>query len=305
VKRRDFIVGLGSSLAIIPFSNLNAVIDELNGETEFKLNILHTNDTHSRIDPFPNDGSQWSGKGGVSRRAAYFATVKSNNTHTLIVDAGDILQGTPYFNYYKGEVEIEAMNKMGYEVATLGNHDFDAGIERLATLIEKAHFSFINCNYDVAGTPIENKFTPFKIIKKGKLKIGLYGLGVDLDGLHIPEIAEKIKYTDPIIAAQKAEKQLKEQNCNLIICLSHLGNTSRIYGQAADSDIAKNTRCTDLIIGGHTHTFLEKPQNFTNLSGKTVLVNQVGWAGIWVGNIEFYFDSKGKKTIVTNTKMMN
>lgn len=269
-----------------------------------RLTILHTNDVHSRIDPFPMDGGRNQGLGGVVQRAELIKKIRSQEESVLLLDAGDIFQGTPYFNIYKGEPEIKAMSAMGYDAGTIGNHDFDAGLEDLALQLDRhATFPMIICNYDFAGTPMENKYQPYKIFRRGGLKIGVLGVGVELQGLVPDNLAGNTKYLDPVQQANEAAAALKKQNCDLIICLSHLGYK---YGDNKISDLtfAPQTENIDLIIGGHTHTFLDEPTVLKNKQGESVLINQVGWAGIQLGRLDFVFEKKNGKTLVESKSIV-
>jgi 5'-nucleotidase len=267
-------------------------------DTPKRLTILHTNDTHSRIDPFPMDGSRNQGMGGVASRAALIKQIRSQEENVLLLDAGDIFQGTPYFNIYKGEPEIKAMTAMGYDAATIGNHDFDAGMEALAMQLDRhASFPMIICNYDFAGTPMETKYQPYKIFRKGGLKIGVLGVGVELEGLVPENLYGKTKYLDPVQQANQTAAILKAQNCDLIICLSHLGYRS---GKMSDTILAPQTENIDLIIGGHSHTFLEKPDVVKNKKGEDILINQVGFAGLQLGCLDFSFEKRNRKNLVNS-----
>ncbi len=256
-----------------------------------RLVILHTNDVHSRLDPFPMDGSRNQGLGGVAARAKLINDIRANEQHVLLLDAGDIFQGTPYFNLYKGEPEMKAMQEMGYDACTMGNHDFDAGLENFATQLSKTSFPVLLCNYDFTGTAMENKSLPYKIFKKGKLKIGVTGVGIEMKGLVPDNLFGNTKYLDPIQQLnQTASKLKREKNCDMVICLSHLGyqyreNANRI----CDLILAKETEYVDLIIGGHTHTFLNEPVLVKNKNGEDVLINQVGWGGIQLGRLDYEF----------------
>jgi 5'-nucleotidase len=215
----------------------------------------------------------------------------------LVLDAGDIFQGTPYFNFFQGDLEIDLMNKMRYDAATIGNHDFDGGIDTLAKQITRSNFPFVNCNYDFTNTPVAGKVHKHVVIKKGKLKIGITGCGVELNGLVPDKLYVNTKYLDPVKCVQEQVDILKyEKKCHLIICLSHLGYK---YDNAKVSDIvlAKQTTNIDLIIGGHTHTFLEKPDVQKNKDGKDVLINQVGWAGVQIGHLEYFFEKSFRKKL--------
>ena len=267
-------------------------------EEEVKLTILHTNDTHSRIDPFPMDGGRNQGLGGVAARAGLINQIRKQEAHVLLLDAGDIFQGTPYFNIYKGEPEIKAMSAMGYDATTIGNHDFDAGLEVLnRQLRSHARFPMLVSNYDFSGTPMEHTYQPYSIFKKGRLKVGVFGIGIELKGLVPENLYGHTKYLDPVQKASEVAAELKRKDCDLIICLSHLGYK---YAENKISDVilAKETENIDLIIGGHTHTFLDVPVSVKNKKGEEVLINQVGFAGIQLGRLDFVFEKrKGKKLL--------
>ena len=268
-------------------------------EKAYKLTVLHTNDVHSRIDPFPMDGSANQGLGGVAARAEIIEKIRREEEHVLLLDAGDIFQGTPYFNFYKGEPEIKAMSTMKYDATTIGNHDFDAGLDNLATqLTNHATFPMLVANYDFNGTPMEYKYQPYRVFKKGKIKVGVFGLGIEMAGLVSENLSAGTKYLDPVIKGNEiAYKLKKEKNCDLVICLSHLGN-SYSDNKVSDKRLAMETENIDLIIGGHTHTFLAAPIVYKNKKGDDVLVNQVGWAGIQLGRLDFDF------TKISNKKLL-
>ncbi|MDX1955926.1 MAG: metallophosphoesterase [Chitinophagaceae bacterium] len=266
-----------------------------------KLTILHTNDTHSRIDPFPMDGSRNQGQGGVAARAALIDKLRKEEDDLLLLDAGDIFQGTPYFNLYKGEPEIRCMSAMGYDAATIGNHDFDAGLENLANKLTFASFPIIICNYDFSGTPMEHKYVPYKVFNKGKLKVGITGVGIQLHGLVPENLYGATKYLSPVEKANETASYLrKEKNCDMVICLSHLGYKYK-DNTVSDVVLARESEEIDLIIGGHTHTFMDKPESFVNKKGKPVLVNQVGWAGLQLGRLDFEFSKFSRKNLVNST----
>jgi 5'-nucleotidase len=190
-----------------------------------KLTILHTNDVHSRIDPFPMDGGPNQGQGGVAKRAALIEKIRKEEKNVLLFDAGDIFQGTPYFNYFKGELEIKMMSALGYDAATIGNHDFDGGIENLKNqLSAHAKFPMLNCNYIMKDTAMDGFSLPYQIFKKCRLKIGVTGVGVKLENLVPNQLTGGIQCEDPILRAEKTASFLKnEMKCDYVICLSHLG----------------------------------------------------------------------------------
>jgi 5'-nucleotidase len=263
------------------------------------LVILHTNDVHSRLEPFPMDGSRNQGLGGVAARAQLINDIRAKHEQVLLLDAGDIFQGTPYFNMYKGEPEIKAMTQMGYDACIMGNHDFDAGLENFATQLSHARFPVIMCNYDFTATAMEGKSIPYKVFKKGKLIIGVTGVGIEMNGLVPENLTQGTKYLDPIQHLNETAYLLRKQkDCDMVICLSHLGyqykeNPNKI----CDTILAKESEGVDLIIGGHTHTFLNDPVVVKNKRGADVLINQVGWAGINLGRLDYEFLPGKKKNL--------
>lgn len=295
MKRRNFIQQTAATTALVTFGGLG--LQSFAPSTAKKITILHTNDVHSHIDPFgPNDGRN-ANKGGVARRAALVESIRQENPNTLLLDAGDIFQGTPYFNYYGGELEFKLMSMLKYDAATIGNHDFDNGIEGLYAQLPHAKFEFVSANYDFSNTIMETHVKPYKIFIKDGIKIGVFGLGIELDGLVIKSMYKETKYLDPIeIATDMSRILKKEKKCDLVICLSHLGYHYRNFEEkASDLNLARATKDIDLIIGGHTHTFLPKPTIEKNSVGHNVLVNQVGCYGLYLGRIDFYFDSDKTK----------
>lgn len=292
-NRRTFIKNLGAgTLGVLVVSGPMRAFAK---EELVQLTILHTNDFHSHIDPFPKDAARNAGEGGMARRAAFIQKIRSEQKNVLVFDAGDIFQGTPYFNYFKGELELKLMTEMGYDAATIGNHDLDNGLEGLNAQLKNAGFPFINSNYDFSETILAGKILPYKVFKKQGIKIGVYGLGIELEGLVSRPNYGKTRYLDPLETALRMEKFLKEEKkADLVVCLSHLGYAYK-EKKISDLDVAAATFHTDLIIGGHTHTFLKEPEKVTNRSGRTVLVNQVGFGGLLLGRIDYFFEKKGRK----------
>lgn len=270
---------------------------------EQKLTILHTNDVHSRLEPFPMDGSKNAGLGGVAQRAALIKDIRNETNNILLLDAGDIFQGTPFFNMYKGEPEIKAMSMMGYDACTIGNHDFDAGMDNLATQLKNATFSMLVCNYDFTNTPMEGKTVPYKIFKKAGLKIGVLGVGIEGKGLIPDALFGNTIYHNPIEYANKTAETLKKEGCDMIICLSHLGDKYS-DDKLSDEILAKETYDIDLIIGGHTHRFFPEPRKYSNRNGNDVFVNQVGWAGIQLGRLDYSFARNKKKSLVKSNTVV-
>lgn len=291
MKRRDFIQKTAASSVALGLVN-NGISNLLLPETK-KITILHTNDVHSHIDPFPADHPRNANMGGAARRAAIIENIRKEEENVLLLDAGDIFQGTPYFNYYGGELEFKLMSMMQYDLATMGNHDFDNGIDGFYAQLPHAKFDFVSANYDFKNTILNDIVKPYKIFNKNGIKIGIFGLGVELDGLVDKKLYKETVYNNPIEVAQDMTKILKEeQKCDLIICLSHLGFSYKNEPyKVSDLELAKKTKNIDLIIGGHTHTFLDKPVIEKNSEGKDVLINQVGCYGINLGKIDFYFST--------------
>ena len=303
MKRRDFIQKTAASSTLL---GLGLSLSSFETVKSRHLTVLHTNDVHSYIDPFPVTHPKNPNMGGVSRRAALIESIRKENPNVLLLDAGDIFQGTPYFNYYGGELELKLMSMMNYDLATLGNHDFDNGIDGFYSQMHHANFDFVSANYNFENTILNGKVNPYKIIHKNGIKIGVFGLGIELEGLVDKKNYKETVYLNPIEIAQDMSRILKqEKKCDLVICLSHIGyQYKNDPDKICDVNLATLTKDIDLIIGGHTHTFLDKPTVLKNAEGKDVLVNQVGCYGINLGRIDFYFDndssliSKGKSIIV-------
>ena len=299
MKRRKFIKQTTASLALASVGGLT-----FNScETKPKhITILHTNDTHSQIEPFDISHHKFANKGGVARRASLVQKVRKENPNTLLLDAGDIFQGTPYFNYFGGEIEFKLMSLLKYDAATMGNHDFDNSIDGFHHQLPNANFDFVCANYDFKNTILNTLVKPYKIFFKDGIKIGVFGLGIELHNLVSPELFKETNYLDPIEITKDITRELKEnENCDLIICLSHLGYHYKNTQKVSDLKLAAATKDIDLIIGGHTHTFLPKPTLVKNVNNETVIVNQVGAYGVNLGRIDFYFDKQNNKEISNKT----
>ncbi|MEN9968155.1 MAG: hypothetical protein RIR94_327 [Bacteroidota bacterium] len=251
-----------------------------------ELVILHTNDTHSQIDPLPANHNKYPNQGGIVARANLIAQYREAHEHVLLLDAGDFFQGTPYFNRFHGVLEMKLMSQLAYNVVTLGNHDFDIGIAGFMNAQQYANFKFVNANYDFSETAMAAVVQPYQIIQKGRYKVGIFGLGIDLKGLVHADNFEGIHIKDPYESASSVVKALKQQNCNLIICLSHLGYQYSDPSKPSDLLLAEKIPGIDLILGGHTHTFMDAPTKVTNAVGQDVWIHQVGWAGVRLGAIE-------------------
>lgn len=290
MKRRTFIrnTALVGGLGLVMPKHVLAQLASEESETE-ELVLLHTNDVHSRIDAFPDNDPKFPGRGGVAKRMSLINAIRKKEKHVVLLDCGDIFQGTPYFNLFGGEPELKAMSLMNYDAATMGNHDFDNGLEGFHAVMHHANFPFICTNYNFDHTLLRNKTNKVLIIQKGNLKIGVIGLGIELDGLVQPALFGDTVYLDPIQTAEKYGRILKEQKgCDLVVCLSHLGYEYD-NDKVSDRVLAAKTSFIDIILGGHTHTFLYKPVMVSNAQKRPVLINQVGWGGINLGYIKLQF----------------
>ena len=266
------------------------LLEPAKGET--LITVLHTNDTHSQIDPVLDNDKNYPGKGGVARRATLVKRIRKENPNTLLIDGGDVMQGTPYFNFYKGEVEYKAMSLIGYDAGTLGNHEFDNGVEALGKALQFATFDIVSTNYDVRGSVLENKVKTHSVKTVGGVRVGLFGLGISPAGLITPENFKGITYNDPVIAARKVVKTLREQErCALVVCMSHLGYPfkDRPSNNIDDPKLAAQVDGIDFIASGHSHLFMDKPAEQTQPCGAKTLIFQVGKSGINVGRIDFTF----------------
>ncbi|MFT5158320.1 MAG: 5'-nucleotidase [Bacteroidia bacterium] len=300
-SRRAFVSVLGKAaaglaLASGPFISV--------GRNRSSLSILYTNDWHSRIEPFPMDGGKYQGLGGASKRAALIAKIRTEQKHVLLLDSGDVFQGTPYFNVFGGELEFKLMSEMGYDAITLGNHDFDAGLDGLAKQLPHARFSILSSNYNFSQTILKNKCQPSQVFNKGSTRIGVIGCGIELKNLVPDHLFGNTIYTDPISAVNEQAKILKKkEGCDLVIVLSHLGYEYQ-SDKVSDIILAKNSSNIDLILGGHTHTFLNTPTNVINNEGGVVNISQTGWAGINLGKIDFEADSYFEQKL-SNSTLLN
>lgn len=285
-SRREFIkrTALGATALSLTPGNL------LSKTKITQLTILHTNDMHSHIQPFESGRNK--GLGGMSQRATIIKKIRNEGNQVLLLDAGDIFQGTPYFNVYGGELEFKLMSEMGYDASTIGNHDFDNGINGLVKKLPYANFPFIVSNYDFSNTAMEGNYLKYKVFNKGGLKIGVFGVGIELEGLVPKELYGNTLYQNPIEKSNYYSEYLKNSlGCDLVICLSHLGFQYKT-NKVSDKILASQSKYIDLIIGGHTHTFLNKPVVAKNLDNKKVQIAQVGWGGINIGRIDYFFNQK-------------
>ncbi|WP_374460980.1 bifunctional UDP-sugar hydrolase/5'-nucleotidase [Chryseobacterium taeanense] len=311
MDRKSFLKAIGGgTLAMALAPNMMMAEDLKIFDLKFanKLTILHTNDQHSRIEPFDASYTHNPNQGGFARRASLIQQIRNQENNVLLLDSGDIFQGTPYFNFFGGELEFKLMSMMKYDASTMGNHDFDNGLNGFLKVLPNAQFPFICSNYDFKNTILDGKTSPYKIFNKNGIKVGIFGVGIQLDGLVKKKDYGETVYHDPIEVAQHYSNFLKnEQKCDLVICLSHIGyDYEEDPDKVNDKILAAKTENIDIILGGHTHTFLPEPQTFTNRQGKKVLVNQVGWAGLLLGRIDFFFDSnKNIKHIAWNNQVID
>lgn len=293
LTRRRFVSVLGTGLGALALTPSFAGI----GATEQSLTILHTNDVHSHLDPFPANHPKYPGMGGADARAKIISMLRAEDPYLLLLDAGDMFQGTPYYNYFKGVPELKIMNALGYDAGTLGNHEFDSGTNGLASVIPNAKFPILNCNYSLEGTELKGLIRPYHIFKRKGLRIGVFGVGINLQGLVDRKLSGNVVYNDAETAALKISKMLRvDKKCDLVICLSHIG-FEYSGNQISDLKLARKSENIDIIIGGHTHTFLDEPVIELNSIGKKVLVSQAGWAGLRLGKISVKFNPKEKEKI--------
>lgn len=299
ITRRKFLASsalLGTAILARPAEILtnalrSSLIDPLltPRRGEILITVLHTNDTHSQIDPLPANDRLYPGKGGVARRATLVKRIRRQNPHTLLIDAGDVFQGTPYFNFYKGEVEFKAMSAIGYDVGTLGNHEFDNGVASLTAALKFANFDLVSANYDVHGTPLEGKVKRYVVRTIGGVRVGLFGMGISPVGLITPANFKGVTYQDPVAAARDVATTLREkERCTLVVGMSHLGYyPTPQAGELGDSQVAEQVDGIDFIASGHTHTFMSEPVSVRQPSGKETLIFQVGKSGIFLGRVDF------------------
>jgi 5'-nucleotidase len=297
MERRNFIKQVGVGTAIIGAGAFPSPLFGKPGIDNIRLTVLHTNDVHSRIEPF--DQGRNAGRGGAAKRAAMIQQIRSEETHVLLLDAGDMFQGTPYFNFFGGELEFKLMSEMQYDAATIGNHDFDAGIDGLHKQMAHAKFPLLVSNYDFSDTILAGQTEPYKIFQKGPLKVGVLGVGIALEGLVPKALYKNTRYLNPIKVANEYAAFLKnEENCDYVICLSHLGFQYRDR-TVSDIILAENSIHIDLVLGGHTHTFLDEPRVVQNKVGNPVLINQAGWGGILLGRMDVVFERNRKNKCIS------
>ena len=269
----------GAALPIIPGSGLKP-----------DLTILYTNDTHARLDPFPENAVEFAGLGGIARRAALVKKIRSESKHLLLLDAGDVFQGTSWFDVYGGKVDLELMTEMGYDAMAVGNHEFDKGVEGFAESAASAGFPILASNYEVRNTPLNPYISRLLVKVFSGFRVGIFGLGIELNGIVPRDLYGDVQYRNPEVWARGMANSLRDfHKCDYVICLSHLGY-SYSNNRIDDLTIAKNVPGIDLIIGGHTHTFLDNPVSVTNPSGASTLVTQMGHGGVRLGRVDLSFN---------------
>ena len=293
MNRRFFIrkAAVGTGLLLVP------QLASATGRPSPTLTILHTNDWHSRIEAFPDDGGRNAGRGGAIRRMRLIERVRAEVPNVLLLDSGDIFQGTPYFNFFAGELEIKLMSQMGYDAATIGNHDFDGGMENLARQLRHAKFPMLSANYDFSQTVMQGKTQPYTIVKRGGVRVGIFGVGIELNGLVPAKLYGGTDYQEPIEVANRTAQLLRDKKCDLVVCLSHLGFRYR-DDKPDDVKLAGASKDIDIILGGHTHTFLDAPVRVPNRDGVPVIVNQVGFGGLRLGRLDLSFPGGGERACV-------
>lgn len=248
------------------------------------ITILHTNDTHSQVEPIEK-GKRDGNFAGYARRMGFIQQERIVSPELILLDAGDFSQGTPYFNFYHGRVEVDALNQMGYDAVTLGNHEFDNGVDTLAAVLKDAQFAVLSANYDVRNTPLEGIVQPYTILTRAGVRVGILGVGVDPTGLIAERNFAPVRYLDPIASVQHVASELKNRyHCDVIICISHLGTEHANAQRVSDVQLAKATRYIDVIVGGHTHQIVTNRYE-QNLDGKDVLLTQMGKSGARIGKI--------------------
>ena len=290
MDRRKFI--RKSSLGLLALPLITSTSWTFKSEKKKRITILHTNDMHSHIDPFSKNDRRYAGMGGMRKLGGLIHKIRTQEKNVLLLDSGDIFQGTPYFNKYKGEVELKIMSNLGYDASTMGNHDFDNGIEGFKKVLPHSNFPFLCSNYDFSNTILDGVTKTHLVKKVDGIKVGLFGIGIELNGLVEKRLFKETKYLDPLEQANFYAKKLKEDyHCDLIICLSHLGY-SYDSNKVSDLVLARKSENINIILGGHTHTFLEVATKVNNKRGQTVLVNQAGWGALSMGRIDVEFTNK-------------
>ena len=303
MNRRDFLKHTSLGAASLGLMGLS--LPAVGRDTKnVRLTILHTNDMHSRIEPFPDNSAQYAGMGGMARRASLIEQIRKQESNVLLLDSGDIWQGTPYFNFFNGELEYKLMTQMAYDASTLGNHDFDNGLEGLKKQLPNAGFPFLIANYDFSQTILAGQFKPYKVFEKAGMRIGVFGVGIEMQGLISDRNIGGTKYLDPVAVSKTMVATLRgAERCDMVICLSHLGYKYE-SAKIDDHKLAAQVPGIDPILGRHTHTFLEKPDVILGSGGHQTLINQVGWSGIHLGRLDYSFEHGAKRLAVANSAVV-
>ncbi|GAA3999783.1 metallophosphatase [Hymenobacter fastidiosus] len=303
MNRRDFLKHTSLGAASVGLLGLSApaLAREAQGT---RLTILHTNDMHSRIEPFPDNGGEWANMGGMARRASLIEQVRQQEPNVLLLDSGDVFQGTPYFNFFGGELEFKLMSQMAYDACTLGNHDFDNGLEGLKKQLPHASFPFLIANYDFSQTTLAGAFKPYQVFEKAGRRIGVFGIGIELAGLVSDRNFGATRHLDPVATARAMVAQLRgPERCDMVICLSHLGYKYE-SAKIDDRKLAAQVGGIDLILGGHTHTFMKEPEPIDGPAGHRTLINQVGWSGINLGRLDYVFEPGSRRPAVASSAVL-
>lgn len=292
-KALKALTGAGAAFAVGPTLLLPR---RARAATALRLTVLHTNDTHSRMEPF--DSGPYKGRAGIARRATLIKRVRAENPHTLVLDAGDTFQGTPWFNEFKGSFDIRAMRALTYDATAVGNHDFDAGAEKLRENLELApKLAALAANFHVEpGSVLHGRIEPHRVFEMAGRRVGVFGLGVRFEGLVNPKLHEGVSYKDPIAAAREQVELLRDRGCDVVIAVSHLGYKG-YSGEPGDLDWPKDVKGVDYVVGGHTHTFLKEPTLVAHKSGWRTPVMQVGHSGLNLGRADLVVDTRGNATV--------
>lgn len=292
-SRRDFLKTIFATGTALLMPDVLKAVTKTNNLN--KIVILHTNDTHSQIEPLPKTHHRFPNMGGYAARAAEINKIRGEGHPVLLFDSGDIFQGTPYYNMYDGELEIKLMSEMNYSAACVGNHEFDNGLDGLVNAMSYATFPFLSSNYIFKHPKLKDLVLPYKIFHFGKIKIGVFALGVNPFGLIGKTNFGETEYKDPVVtAAQMAYKLKKDEKCTMVVCLSHLGYKSSGEGEVGDFELAKQSKNIDLILGGHSHTLLSKPVSVYNSDGKQLFITQNAYAGVRISRIDCFFSNAGE-----------
>jgi len=283
-SRRTFIKQV--SMLTAGYSAAGRLFRNVTGEPTGAITILYTNDTHARLEPFPENARQFAGLGGIAERASLIKKIRYEQDHVLLLDAGDVFQGTPWFDVYGGSVDFELMTQMGYDAMAIGNHEFDRGPDGFAEAAKKAGFPILAANYLARDTPM-NPFLRDQIVKEfDGFRVGIFGLGIKLNGVVEPSLSGDVRSFDPVRTAERSVESLRSfYNCDYVICLSHLGYKQELGG-IDDEMLVKAVSGINLIIGGHTHTFLDKPVPIENPSDNITWITQMGHSGVRLGRID-------------------